>query len=535
MKLFFSGADHEVTGSMHMVENAGRIFLVDCGMEQGVNKYENAPLPVPYSKVDFVLVTHAHIDHVGMLPYIYTQGFRGPIYATRATCDLCRIMLSDCAHIQEQETEWKNRKALRAGREQVKPIYTMEDAEHTLELLQPVDYGQLTDIAEGIRVRFVDAGHLLGSASIEIWLKERETEKKIVFSGDIGNKRKPLIRDPQYISEADYVVMESTYGDRLHRNLDGDHVEDLAEIIQKTLDAGGNVVIPAFAVGRTQEMLNFIRIIKEKNLVTGHDNWPVYLDSPMAVAATGVFKANERDCYDEEARALLDKGINPCSFPGLHLSVTSEDSIRINTDKEPKVIISASGMCDAGRIRHHLKHNLWRPECTVLFAGYQAVGTLGRSLLDGRTEVKLFGESIDVEANICKLEGISGHADQNGLLEWISQYESNPEQVFIVHGDDEVCDTFASLVTEHTGFKAAAPWSGSEYDLAAGEFIHVARGVAIRREVTEAARRVNDIFQNLLSACDRLRRVIMHNKGGANRDLEKFTEEINRLSDKWDR
>ncbi len=536
MKLTFIGADHEVTGSLHMVQSGGKNFLVDCGMEQGINIYENVPIPIPYNQIDYVFVTHAHIDHVGMLPYLYSRGFKGQIFATRATCDLCEIMLKDCAHIQEQEAEWKNRKAKRAGQKAVEPIYRMEDALGVLDLFVPVDYRERVNICDGIDIRFIDVGHLLGSASIEIWLKEGDTEKKIVFSGDIGNKNKPLIRNPQYIEEADYVVMESTYGDRFHENENGDHVTDFAKIIQETLDRGGNVVIPAFAVGRTQEVLNYIRIIKEQNLVTGHENFPVYLDSPMAVEATGVFKENEADCYDEEALALVKKGKNPCSFPGLHLAVATEESVAINNNPEPKVIISASGMCDAGRIRHHLKHNLWRPECTILFAGYQAVGTLGRSLLDGRSEVRLFGESIDVEARIEKIEGLSGHADQNGLLEWIGHFRNQPTQVFVVHGDDDVTDRFAALVTEKFGFEAYAPFSGTTYDLAKGEFITLTKGIPVeQKKITPERQKANSIFAALLAAADRLRETVMHNKDGANRDLQKFAQEINRLCDKWDR
>lgn len=349
MRLTFIGADHEVTGSCHFLEACGLNILIDCGMEQGINKYENAELPIPYSDVDYVLVTHAHIDHVGLLPLIYARGFRGQIMATRATCDLCDIMLKDCAHIQESEAEWKNRKAMRAGKPEVTPIYTMNDAEGVLHHFVPCNYNEIIRLNDNLEIRFVDVGHLLGSASIEIWMKEDDCSKKIVFSGDIGNKNKPLIRSPQYIRQADYVVMESTYGGRFHKNT-GDHVEEFARVIQETLDKGGNVVIPAFAVGRTQEVLNYIRIIKEKNLVTGHGVFPVYLDSPMAVEATGVFKDNMMDCYNEETKELVKKGINPISFPGLHLSITSSDSVAINFNEEPKVIISAAGMCDAGRL-----------------------------------------------------------------------------------------------------------------------------------------------------------------------------------------
>ena len=535
MRLTFIGADHEVTGSCHFLEACGLNILIDCGMEQGINKYENAELPIPYSDVDYVLVTHAHIDHVGLLPLIYARGFRGQIMATRATCDLCDIMLKDCAHIQESEAEWKNRKAMRAGKPEVTPIYTMNDAEGVLHHFVPCNYNEIIRLNDNLEIRFVDVGHLLGSASIEIWMKEDDCSKKIVFSGDIGNKNKPLIRSPQYIRQADYVVMESTYGGRFHKNT-GDHVEEFARVIQETLDKGGNVVIPAFAVGRTQEVLNYIRIIKEKNLVTGHGVFPVYLDSPMAVEATGVFKDNMMDCYNEETKELVKKGINPISFPGLHLSITSSDSVAINFNEEPKVIISAAGMCDAGRIRHHLKHNLWRPECTILFAGYQAVGTLGRSITEGREEVKLFGESIEVKARIEKIEGISGHADETGLLEWVGSFMEKPSQVFVVHGDDTVCDAFAETVKETYGINAMAPFSGSSYDLKEGCFVTVTKVIPIQKPaVNEATKKAAGVFARLLAACDRLRRVVMHNEGGANKDLARFADQINSLCDKWDR
>lgn len=533
MKLTFIGADHEVTGSCHFLEAAGLKVLVDCGMEQGVNVYENQELPVSYGAVDYVLVTHSHIDHVGMLPYIYANGFRGKVLATRATCDLCNIMLKDCAHIQQSEAEWKNRKAKRAGRPENPPLYTMDDAIGILEHFIPCDYSQNIKLKDGFEIRFTDVGHLLGSASIEIWMTEGDCSKKIVFSGDIGNKGKPLIRDPEYIHQADYVVMESTYGDRFHKE-HGDHVAEFAKVIEETLNRGGNVVIPAFAVGRTQEVLYYIRRIKEERLVNGGADFPVYLDSPLAVEATEVFKENMLDCYNDETKAIIKKGINPISFKGLRLSVTSQDSIAINFDEQPKVIISAAGMCDAGRVRHHLKHNLWRPECTILFAGYQAVGTLGRSIIEGKEEVKIFGEAIEVKAQIAKIEGISGHADQNGLLEWIGNYIKKPEQVFVVHGNDTVCDTFAALVTEKFGMKAAAPFSGSVYDLKEGVFTVVTQGVPIKK-ASEGAKKAVTVFSRLLAAGERLKKIILNSEGGANKDLAKFADQINSLCDKWDR
>lgn len=533
MRLVFVGAAHEVTGSCHYLEVGTTKLLVDCGMEQGVNIYENVELPVPYSELDFILLTHAHIDHVGMLPFAYARGFRGRIIATTATCDLCNIMLKDSAHIQEMEAEWRNRKARRAGREETPPLYEMNDALGVLELFEAYYYDQIVDLCENLTVRFTDVGHLLGSASIEIWMKEEKTEKKLVFSGDIGNQNKPLIRDPIYTKAADYVVMESTYGNRLHQK-GKDHISELARIVQDTLDRGGNVVIPAFAVGRTQELLYFFRHIKNEKMIHGHDGFEVYLDSPLAVEATRVFKENQIECYDEETRELVHAGINPISFPGLKLSVTSEESKNINFDSRPKVIISASGMCDAGRIRHHLKHNLWRADSTVVFAGYQAEGTIGRKLVDGETIVKLFGETIEVHAKIEVLHDISGHADQNGLLTWADAFETKPKQYFIVHGSDTVCDEFAELVSKRTGVAADAPYSGAEYDLAEGVWLRRPDGVKIMSKQS-ATKKASGVFARLLAAGERLMTVIRRNEGGANKDLAKFADQIHALCDKWDR
>ena len=524
MKLTFIGANHEVTGSCHCLEACGKKILVDYGMEQGGNVYENAELPFAIPDVDYILITHAHIDHTGLLPLLYAEGFRGQIFATQATCDLCNIMLKDSAHIQEMEAEWKNRKARRAGKPEVEPLYTINDAQGVLTHFVPCHYKDVLTLTDGLRIRFTDVGHLLGSASIEVWMEEEGVEKKIVFSGDIGNKNKPLIKNPSYIDEADYVVMECTYGDRTHDRTH-EHIEELAQILQETLDRGGNLV--------TQEILYFMRKIKEEKLIKGHDDFEVYVDSPLAVEATQVFTKNIMECYDEEAMDLVNRGINPIGFPGLKLSITSEDSKNINFDMTPKVIISAAGMCDAGRIRHHLKHNLWRPECTILFAGYQAVGTLGRSLLEGTQVVKLFGETIDVEAHIEKLDGISGHADMNGLITWVSAFKEKPSQVFLVHGDDDVCTSFAGLLHTDYGFETAAPFSGSVYDLAAGAWLKQTVGVPLRRE-TERQKENRTIFELLVAAGERLMRVIRKNRECANKDIKKFTADVNALCDKWD-
>ncbi len=532
MKLTFIGAAHEVTGSCHCLEVGGKYILVDYGMEQGVNTFENAKLPIDEACVDYVFLTHAHVDHSGMLPLLYAKGFRGKVFMTEATADLSDIMLRDCAHIQEMEAEWKNRKAKRrAGAQLVEPEYTLEDVEGLLKNIVPCRYGEMVEVCEGVKIRFTDIGHLLGSASIEVWLTEGDCTRKVVFSGDIGNKEQPLLRNPRYTEEADYVVMESTYGDRVHSMERPDYVKELAEIIQETFDRGGNVVIPSFAVGRTQEMLYFIRKIKLDNMIKGHGNFPVYVDSPMAVRATSVFQDNISECFDAEAMALVKQGVNPISFPGLKLSITSDESKAINFEETPKVIISASGMCDAGRVRHHLKHNLWREESTVLFVGYQSVGTLGRIIVEGAEEVKLFGEPIQVRAQIRKLTGLSGHADKNGLIEWVTAFKEKPRKVFVVHGEDYVCTSFAECLMVEHGIKAYAPYSGTVFNLASGKLEYEAMPHSLKKREKQPS----GVYARLLAAGQRLLAVIKKNEGGSNKDLAKFADQITSLCDKYDR
>ena len=538
MKLMFLGAAHEVTGSCHYIEACGKSILLDCGMEQGRDTYENQEIPVSASDIDYLFLSHAHIDHSGLIPLLYKNGFRGQVYATEATTDLCRIMLLDSAHIQEFEAQWRNRKNKRAGKEPFEPLYTTEDAMAVLEHFVPCDYMTKVSVCDGIEIQFTDVGHLLGSSSMEIWLTEGDVTKKIVYSGDIGNINQPIIHDPRYTAEADYVIMENTYGDRYH-TAPPDYVVELAGHIQETFDRGGNLIIPSFAVGRTQEMLYFIREIKERNLVTGHDGFKVYVDSPLAIEATKVFVANYMDCYDTAAMELVQKGINPLEFNGLTVAVTADDSMAINFDTKPKIIISASGMCEAGRIRHHLKHNLWRPESTILFVGYQSVGTLGRALIDGSPEVKLFGETITVEANIQTLAGVSGHADKKGLLNWVNHFTQKPERVFVVHGEDMVCDDFVKCLHEEHGHEAFAPYSGACFDLITNQMISEGVKIPVKpktypkaKSQTEGGKRAAYLSDQLDEAAKRIQRIVNQNKGGANRDMEKLLKEINALCDK---
>ncbi len=531
MKIEFIGAAHEVTGSCTYLEIGSKKILVDFGMEQGRDVYVNEKIPCAPGAVDYVLLTHAHIDHSGLLPLLYAGGFSGEIHTTEGTASLCSIMLRDSAHIQEFEAQWRTRKALRKGEEPYVPLYTMNDALAAIELLRPHRYEEKFTLCEGVEVRFIDAGHLLGSSSIEIWATEGEETRKLLFSGDIGNLNQPLIRDPQYIDEADYVVMESTYGNRKHER-PKNYAAALAQVLQTTFDRGGSVIIPSFAVGRSQELLYFLRQIKEQGLVKDHDGFPVFMDSPLAIEATNIFMANHNSCYDEEARALVDAGINPLTFPDLKIVTTPEESRAINFDKGCKVIISASGMCEAGRIKHHLKHNLWQPQNTILFVGYQAYGTLGRSLIEGATSVKLFGEPVQVAAQIKQLPGISGHADVDGLTEWISHVK-NVKRVFVIHGESEVADQFVDHLRNDLGLRAYAPYSGTEFDPIADEITVEAVPRPIERK--SGAARANSVYQRLLAALDRLTEVIRHSEGRTNKDLARLTDKITEITNKFEK
>ena len=534
MKIAFYGAAHEVTGSCTVIYTAGKTIMVDCGMEQGPDIYENCNIPVLASQIDYILLTHAHIDHSGKIPALIKEGFRGRIYSTAATQRLCEIMLLDSAHIQESEAKWRNRKAKRSGTDLYTPLYTAEDVSKTMKHFVGCDYGKEYSLNKDIKIKFMDAGHLLGSASISIEIEEFGQKETIVFSGDLGNVSRPLIKNPVVPEKADYVVIESTYGDRLHGERP-DYVSQLTAIIQKTLDRGGNVVIPSFAIGRTQELLFLIRNIKEQGRIIDHNNFPVYVDSPLAVEATEIYSSDLYDYFDDETLSLLRKGTDPIKFPGLKLSVTSDDSMQINLDKTPKIIISASGMCEAGRIRHHLKHNLWREESTVLFVGYQAAGTLGRIITEGAKTVKLFGEEIKVNANIEQLDGISGHADCNMLLNWLDGFEKKPRTVFVNHGDDAVCDEFAEKVTRQISIYATAPYNGTEYDLISGTCLKKGNTSRIIKKHNREVFKESSAFRRLATAGKRLMSIIEQYREGANKDIAKFADQILALCDKWER
>ena len=468
MKIKFCGASTGVTGSCHLLTSGEHKILLDCGQFQG-GKAQDAlnyeKFPFEPSEIECVVLSHAHIDHCGRLPLLTKRGFEGKIYCTDATADLLSVMLKDSAYIHEKETEWKNRKAERAGREQVEPLYTIEDAEKALSLVSPILYDQQIEINSDMKIVFNDAGHILGSAITELWVTEDDKESKIVFSGDLGMEGRPILRDPTYIKKADYVIMETTYGNRIHKEL-GSGVEKLIEIILNTTRRGGNVVIPSFAVGRTQELIYELNRFYDSNNEYRKelDKIFVYIDSPMATTATEIFRRNAQ-VFDEETREYILKGDNPLEFKNLKFTRSSKESQDLNFNKEPKIIISASGMCEAGRIRHHLKHNLWNPKNSIVFVGYQGQGPLGRSLVEGIKMVTLFGEEIQVNAEIHNLEGFSGHADQNGLFAWLAHFEQKPKQIFLVHGEEESKKDFAKLVNEKLSYEPIVVMGNSEFEL----------------------------------------------------------------------
>ena len=532
MKLSFFGADQCVTGSCHCLEVNGKRLLVDCGLQQGRDELDNSDLPFAANTIDCVLVTHAHIDHSGRIPMLVRQGFKGRILTTRLTAQLLEIMLSDSAHIQEADAEYQSKKNQRAGRGPVQPIYTMADAMQVIDLIDTCEYDQSIKLWDGVTATFTDAGHLLGSASITVEAEENGEHRTIVFSGDIGNGNQPIIREPVLLKKADYVVMESTYGDRNHTEV-WSYTAELAQVIDRTLRRGGTVVIPAFAVGRTQEVLYFIRRMKQENLVKSVPDFPVYIDSPLASKATAIFSGDLTGYLDDEAMELVNTHQGMFTFPGLHITESLDESKLLNTDRTPKVLLSASGMCDAGRIRHHLKHNLWRPECTVVFVGYQGEGTLGRSLLEGVPSVHLFGEEIAVQAEIVNFKGLSSHADRDHLLEWAQSFEK-PKHIFVVHGDREVAPYFAESLCK-LGLSAHAPQYTEEVDLITGKITQIGYLPERKPAPDRTGTKISSAYQRLVAMGKLLQSVIERSKGRANRDLGNFADQIKMLIDKWEK
>lgn len=543
MNITFLGAARTVTGSNFLVEAAGKKFLVDCGMYQGkaAQEIENSEdfLYDP-KEIDFMLLTHAHIDHSGRIPKLYNEGFRAPIYAHKATVDLCAIMLPDSGHIQETEIEWKNRKRIRAGLEPLPPLYTAEEAENSLEVFKPVQYDEIIDVAENIQVRFNDAGHMLGSSIIEIWVTENGKTEKIVFTGDLGNNDIPLLDSPTMIESADYLVMESTYGSRLHLRND-DKAKMFLEIVSQTLDNGGRVIIPSFAVGRTQEILYEIDKIKDEHKDDEEFQrrykqlmeTPVFVDSPLAISATEIFKKNI-DLFEDEIQEKIKHGDNPLEFSGLQFTKTADESKALNETYYPSIIISASGMCDIGRIKHHLKHNLWNPASTILFVGYQAPGTLGRSIVDGAEKVKIFGEEISVNARIEYIEGYSGHADQEWLLNFVYSFINKPKHIFLVHGEDESQEVLKELIEANAEIPVTIPSFGERYEVAdipkleeKLEYSEKLENQFLRLQILEKLDRIQDEINNVTQTVKEEKLM----KENPDNEIEKLNDKVKRLEE----
>lgn len=508
MKIRFCGAAEGVTGSCHWITTENHQVLLDCGQFQG-GKAEEALNYEEFcfspAEIDCVILSHPHIDHCGRLPLLVKRGFKGPIYCTDAAADLLDVMLKDSAYIHEKEAEWKNEKAERAGKEyRMEPLYTIDDAMEALTLVKPVMYDELVEINEDMKIVFNEAGHILGSAIVELWVDDQEPKgqriSKIVYSGDLGVENRPLLRNPKKIKKADFLIMESTYGDRLHPE-NSSSVDELLDIVLKTIKRGGNVIIPSFAVGRTQELIfEFNRFYEQhpeaqKTL----DDVMVYVDSPMATTATEVFRKNAQ-VFDEETREYIMKGDNPLDFKNLKFTRSADESKYLNQDTKPKVIISASGMCEAGRIRHHLKHNLWDGKNSVIFVGYQAQGTLGRRILEGAKEVTLFGDQIRVNAEIYNLEGFSGHADRDGLLAWLSAFQQEPKKIFLVHGEPESKESFANYIKEKLGYDVIPVQGDSEYELDTNEFTTLEqtwKDIVDHDTMNDIRKRVNEVHDTL--------------------------------------
>lgn len=537
MKITFLGAAKTVTGSNFLVEAAEKKFLVDCGMYQGSaeEEFENeAPFAFDVQDIDFMLLTHAHIDHSGRIPKLYNEGYRHPIYAHKATCDLCSLMLPDSGHIQEMEIDWKNRKRIRKGEKALPPLYTAEEAARSLELFIPVQYNEIVEVSPEIHVRFNDAGHMLGSSIIELWVNEGDKVIKTVFTGDIGNNDLPLLSEPTMIESADYLVMESTYANRLHMRND-DKAEIFLQIVSETIEGGGNVVIPSFAVGRTQEILYELDKIKETkddpDFVKKYRTLmktPVYVDSPLAISATEVFRDN-MELFDDKTKKRISQGDNPLEFPGLQFTMTAEESKALNEIDMPSIIISASGMCDVGRIKHHLKHNLWNPKNTILFVGYQAPGTLGYNIVNGAKKVKIFGEEIAVEARIEYIEGYSGHADQEGLINFVYSFrDQKPSHIFLVHGEEDAQEVLAQKIEDETEIPVTIPNFGEKYELE--DVPKMVGKVAVKP--TSTRREIMNILNKLQSEMADMREAVnddLENKNLKDEDMFRIKEKVKDL------
>ena len=543
MRVQFLGGVRTVTGSATLLEKGSLKWLVDCGMFQGGKEIEKRNRSVQHyypEELSFILLTHAHIDHSGLIPKLIKEGFHGKVICTKATRELCEVMLQDSAHIQEAEAEWQNRKSKRAGGEERDPLYTVKDAERSLQYFQTIGYDEIFPMIDGVKIRFQDAGHILGSAMIEIWVEEEGGEKKLVFSGDLGNSDQPIIRDPSLVKEGDVLWLESTYGNRLHKSRE-ETVQELLNIIQEALRDRAKVIIPAFAVERTQDIIFTIGQLMRKGLIP---SVPVYIDSPLAISATEIFKRNS-DCFDEETKTLLSGGENPLELPEIIYSRTTEESKAINEDSRPGIIISASGMCDSGRIQHHLKHHLWRESSHIVIIGYQAEGTIGRRIVDGAKTVRLFGEEIAVKAHIHTLGGFSAHADQKGLLEWLSHFNNPQLEVFVNHGEEKVSMELGQLIRQDLHFTTAIPqWREEKFLFSPEKEMQPERVIPEKvapeeevREVSAPEETVSALFRHTDRNYKRLRRKLKRERARGKevtdsrwlRQLEEINDKLEKL------
>lgn len=457
IKLRFLGAAQNVTGSRHMLEVNGTRLLVDCGLyqERQFKKRNWEPFDFPASSINAVLLTHAHLDHCGLVPKLVKEGFKGPIYCTAATAEIVRIILFDSARLQEEDAEYKRKRHEREGRKSphsYEPLYTVADVEAAMPLFQRVRYKQPVEIAKGIKATFCEAGHVLGSAVIHVCIKQDGQTRSVLFSGDIGRPDRPILRDPAEVDEADYILVESTYGDRVHRER-GDIKTEIAEVINATRAAGGNIVVPSFALERSQEMLYYVNELLTEDAIP---HLMVFLDSPMAGAITKVFK-HHPELFDEEMNEFIQKGESPFAFPGLKFTQTSTESKAINHIRGTAIIIAGSGMCTGGRVKHHLVNNIERPESTIMFVGYQAIGTLGRRIIQGEKQVRILGEKRQVKAKVVQIHGFSAHADRDELLGWLSSLKNHPKKIFVVHGEAESAKAFGKYIHEKTGWEVMVP------------------------------------------------------------------------------
>jgi metallo-beta-lactamase family protein len=512
------GGVGSVTGSNYLIETpSGKGILVDCGMFQGGSEMERRnwePWAFDPRYLETLFLTHAHIDHSGRIPKLYKDGFRGKIITSAPTAELCEIMLLDAAHIQEMDAEWRTRKNRRRGKGEIAPLYTSQDAEASLRLLSPLEKDRIILVEEGVKARLRNAGHILGSSILELWIEEEGQSVKIVFSGDLGKKDQLIVQDPHEVFDADYLFLESTYGNRRHRSFE-ESKKELLEAIRYSYEKGEKTMIPAFAVERTQEILYVLAEFQREGLLP---DIPIYLDSPLAIKATEIFRKN-KSYYDDEAKAIVDKGLDPFHMPNLRFTLSTRDSMAINERMGPAIVIAGNGMCTAGRIKHHFKHNLWREGSSIVFVGYQAEGTTGRKIIDGAKQIRNFGEMVSVRSKVFTIGGFSAHADQDDLLDWVSHFESTPK-VFLVHGEKRASEPLAKEIEARFGLSVHIPVWKERVILKPREVAYEMAPAEKEVQYTDA---VSNAILDLENELKRLRKAVKESKTGPGE------EELNRL------